>query len=824
MGLDISKIQNAELKKLAYKADNDNNGFLDAKEVSIFKEEALAKEGVSADDFNQAMGLYKSVAATETEAKTVTETEAPAEETKVEATAPKEETKAPAKVSNQDRNVFEANMTNFIKNMVKNGSTPEELLSALEEKYNSGFYKSVADDIKAVIKAVQATNYDSKEDVDNIKKSVKKNMKSFQKDLLDEIIKAAESDQIKKEAAELVEIYKDVEKDKSLYAENKLGESVLNLTECEKAVKKELAKRGKKKESYYSGKAMDLLKKHIKEDASAIHDAKVVDTEGEKRKTVKKEVMETNASGDKYAKKTTRKKKTEQEIAAAHNKYEHNLIKLEKVRTQEIKDELGEDIYAKLAASYLSDDIKNEDGTFNITSLAKGVFYRVGYDYEMNQSNDTQMSELRNVQAELKALTGQDFTDTEAKKIVKYCAIKIERNSHNPFKKTKEAITGAITAGIAAFNSSPVLNVNQSIRITVDLGMSSGIIESLGDLADVAEVGDGKLLISINQSQILNTRLLDTLAGAGLGVLGATLLQMIFGEGKEFEKSCISIADFDFSNPRYTNFDEYEKYVKSRYPEAKANAVIALAKLCADENGKFDPAKFDSMLKHIAGVGSNINCKEVTGGRLYADAPEAPAPVEDTPTTETTTKVTPQTEGSKCVLRMEKVVTEGTEIIEELTMLHERKFGDSWEGLVEAYYPGLVEKCGGRMYGNKGAIRALKEALAKGDKNKLNELINDTNLREHIYLPKSIKGIERQDDGIVKKVKVHGNGKSSGKVAGEKDIKITKIPGTDTYFAKDGCDGTTASGSTEAEAQENLEKTTGKKYTTVIKDYETVKE
>ncbi len=789
MGLDISKIQNEELRRLAYGADKDNNGMLNAKELSVFKAEALKKEGVSAEDFNQAMGLYKSVAATATEATK------PAETTETE---PKE-----VNVTKQDRKVFEANMTNFVKQMVKNGATPAELLKDIEGKYDSGFYKSVADDIKAVIKAVQDTKYDSKEDVEAIKKNIKKGLNSFQKDVLDEVVKAAESDQILKEADELIEIYEEVKQNKELYTENKNGEKVLNLTECEKAVKKELANKGIKKESYYSGKALDLLKKHIQQDSGAIHDDKVVDTEGETRRKVKKEVQTTNAKGDRYASKTTRQKKEVQKIVANHNRYEHNLDKLESVSTEELKKELGKELFGKLAATYLNEEIQNEDGTFDVRSLAEKILYRVGYDYTMNQSNDTEMSELRNVQVELKELTGQEFSNAEIKKLLEFCAIRREKNNHNPIKGLTNAVTAAATSALAAFRSSPVLNVRQTLNLTVDMGIADQIKGQFGNLANVTELSDGKVLVRVSQEVLKDDRWIDALAGAGIGVLGAALLQMILGEGKEFEKSCISISDFDFSNPRYTNFEEYEKYVKSRYPEAKANAIISLAKLCQDEEGKFDAAKFDSMTKHIAGVGSNLNCKEVKGGTLYAKPPVTETPEENC-------------EGEKCNAIVTKEETAETETTEDMTKIHKTTYGDTWQGLVEAYYPGLVEKCGG-LWGKNGAIRALKEALAGGDKDVLKKLLEGGNLPNTIKLPASINGVERQD-GTVQKQKVHGNGKSLIKEVGKDDIRVTKIPGTTTYKAVDGCDEKVAPayGSSAEEAAANLEKQTGKKYDKII--------
>lgn len=59
MGLDISKIVNAELKKLAYIRDVSGDGNLNREEFISFKKDAGSRDDISAEHFNQAMGLYK---------------------------------------------------------------------------------------------------------------------------------------------------------------------------------------------------------------------------------------------------------------------------------------------------------------------------------------------------------------------------------------------------------------------------------------------------------------------------------------------------------------------------------------------------------------------------------------------------------------------------------------------------------------------------------------------------------------------------------------------------------------------------------------------
>lgn len=840
MGLDISKIQNAELQKLAYKADADNNGMLNAEELSVFKAEALEKEGVSAEDFNQAMGLYKSAAATArttAATKKVKETEENSPET-----------------SFVSQGSATENIAKNIHDFIKKGYTLEKILNKLDKMYTSTDYTSTVASIKEVITAIQDTKYNSKEDVETLKKivetvinaqryygagndkAIERGLTRFRKGLneeqlkvldsvlnakdlaatvLTDLVTAVENEQIGKETEDLIRIYNRIKEDPSqpIYKKNKNGEKVISFKELEKAVKKEMKKEGLKKESYYSDKAFEGLKNYIQEDANAIQKANSKKSDGVTEKEIKKNDKKTRAPKDPYARKASRQGKDTNKLIARHNNYEENYKKLKNVSADTLKSELSESTLAKLSASYFKEH-RNEDGTYDVTSLAAQLKYRAGYDYMMNQSDNTQSSELRNIQAELKDIThGQEFTKSEVEELLKFCKIEKEGN--------KRAVLDAIKYALAGAVGSPTVIQHQRVRFEVEDAMVETLLDSLkeyGTSATTTALGDGQALITIEQLQIADVKVLSALAGLGVGVLGSILTQMILGEGREFEISCIPISDFDFSNERYTNFEEYEKYIKERYEDNgnKANAIITIAKLCKDENGKFDPQKYDSIIKNLAGVGSNANCTEVQGGLMYNEE------ILDkiNPNTPNTPEVKPDENCGKddkvCNAVVTKEETEATEKTEDLTKIHKTTYGDTWQGLVEAYYPDLIEKCGG-LWGKNGAIRALKEALAGGDKDVLKKLLEGGNLPNTIKLPASINGVERQD-GTVKKQKVHGNGKSLIKEVGKDDVRVTKIPGTTTYKAVDGCDEKVAPayGSSAEEATANLEKQTGKKYDKII--------
>ena len=784
MGLDISKIKNAELKKLAYTADKDNNNSLDKEEFSVFKSEAIEKEGISAKDFNQAIGLYVTNPSEATAATPVTETKV-----EKEVMTPKNKTA---------RKSVEDSITKYAKSQKL---VPEDLMAALKAEFKNPEYASTLADVEKIVNTVIAKDYNSKEDIESIKKEIKKQDKldKFQEDVLDQVVKMAKTEQVAREANVLVGLYKE--------AKAEQGENV-NFTKLEDAVKNKMEERGLKNESYYSDEAFDELKKYISGDSKIVHDERIKTTKGETLKDVKKELKSEVAKGDKVATKTIKEHKGTQKTAARHNRYESNYVDLGQVSEKYLIDELGEKLYEKLNRSYLYEH-QNEDRSYNVRSLAEKILYRAGYDYVVNQSKDIEASELRNIQVELKQLTGQDFSEGEVKKLLKLSAIDREKNDRG--KALAKALPlGTVPAAIAGFLSSAKLNVTQTVNITMASSEASKIIEDLksqGITADTVNLTDGQVGIRIRQEVLKDPRALNTLMSAGIGILASAVLALIFGEGKEFEKSCIALADFDFKNERYTDFEQYEKYVKERYPEAKANAIIALAELCKDENGKLDAAKYDSMMKQIAGVGSNMNCAELKGGSLYAT---------DKVTETKTEKEEQCEEGEDCKAIVTEEKTKDKEITEDLTKIHNTTYGDTWQGLVEAYYPDLIEKCGG-LWGKNGAIRALKVALANGDAEVLKKLLNGGNLPQTIKLPSSINGVERQD-GTVKKQKVSGNGKSQLKEVGKDEIKVTQIPGTTTYKAIDGCDEKQdpAYGDSKEEAVANLEKQTGKKYKGVI--------
>ena len=84
-----------------------------------------------------------------------------------------------------------------------------------------------------------------------------------------------------------------------------------------------------------------------------------------------------------------------------------------------------------------------------------------------------------------------------------------------------------------------------------------------------------------------------------------------------------------------------------------------------------------------------------------------------------------------------------TETKEEKPNFHSIKTGGiTWEGIIKTYYPELVDKCGGKMFGKDGAIRQLKMALSEGSDI---DLVNATDIPKTLNLPLNLGGVELKD-------------------------------------------------------------------------------
>ena len=122
---------------------------------------------------------------------------------------------------------------------------------------------------------------------------------------------------------------------------------------------------------------------------------------------------------------------------------------------------------------------------------------------------------------------------------------------------------------------------------------------------------------------------------------------------------------------------------------------------------------------------------------------------------------------------------------------HNRHAGDTWGGIVNAYYPDCV-----KVHGERATIRALKEALATGedgvrDEAKFKELLRGSDIPKLMKLPMELMDCEINKDGAVEARKFRKGGKSNNLEVGH---------GNTRYNAQD-CNNNQYTGKTAAEVE-----------------------
>ena len=824
-GFDYSKLT-GKLYTIAEMADNQgdgdakHNGKLEGNELSIFESNAklhLGNEGYdyTQDDINAVLGFEK---------KSV--------ETAPVATNPIVESK-------KDGKKERAEVKDTVKELVKQGISPEELIKALkDEKYGRLTNPKYANEIAEVEYVLNAVGtYNSKEDVEKIHDKVKKQLKadgkwdSFHKDLLDSLEKQAEAKQIDKEYRALVDVYNDVKK-----ASDKAG-LAKNFEEYYKVVESEVDKK-----KSYTKEALKKLKEFAQDDAKSSVVDRMEATTSTGKMGIRSELRK-QAGDDDFQKDAIQDLKTERKIIAREHKVNNKIEELSSVSGEELKKQLGEmgnqynfakklfsrkrianNIYDKLDKSYLPKVIK-ADGNYDLSELAQVLKDHIGADYKVNQSKDKKMSEVENIRAALKDLTGEDFSDNQIGVLVNLFDFKREHVDRTPnvLKAIGHGVTGAMGGAFGSAASSDQLNVTQSVNLKFDsAAMADDIIKELdkqGIEYSKTSLTNGKLSIKILQQVSIDDRLsnilVGTLGGAALGVLTSAMTDIIFGNEKD-EKSCYSVSDYQpkkevykrdengnlikdkngkfvtelVENTTYTKPEEYKKHFANttKNPE-KIQAMNTLVDAYVKKYGDNWHSELHQAIIRMAGTGSKLNPEECKMMKFHK-------PVEDT-----TIQKTEDKKEEKPEQKPEEVcnVDAWSDTVDK-TVTHTRKGGDTWGGIVKAYYPCLVQE-----KGLSGAIRALKVALATDENGNINrstyyDLLKGGDLPKTMKLPAKIGDCDINKDAKVKRVKVHGNGKARIQSVGH-NTKET------TWTAQD-CKNRKAYGKTEAEARENLKKAT----------------
>ena len=824
-GFDYSKLT-GKLYEIAQMADNQGdgeakaNGRLEDKELSIFESNAklhLGTEGYdyTQDDINAVLGFErKSVDATPVATNPIAE-------------------------SKKDGKKERAEVKDTVKELVKQGISPEELVRALkDEKYgklsNPKYANEIAE-VEYVLNLVNEVKYNSKEDVEKIHKYAKAKLKavdkwdSFHKDLLDSLEKQAEAKQIDKEFRALVDVYNDVKE-----ASDKAG-LAQNFEEYYKVVE---GKVDKKKS--YTKEALKKLKEFAQDDAKSSVVDRMEATTSTGKMGIRRELRK-QAGDDDFQKDAIQDLKTERKIIAREHKVNNKIQELSSVSGEELKKQLGEmgnqynfakkmftrkrianNIYDKLDKSYLP-KVKKADGNYDLSELAQVLKDHIGADYKANQSKDLKMSEVENIRVALKDLTGEDFTDNQIGVLVNLFDFKREHVDRTPrlAKAIGQGIVGALGGAFGSAVSSDVLNVTQNVNLRFDSATAAKDVikelEKQGIKYSTTDLTGGKVSIKILQEVSIDDRLSNLVKGAAggaiLGALTSAMTDIIFGNVQD-EKSCYSVSDYQpkkevykrdekgnlikengkyvtelVENTTYTKPDEYIKHFANttKNPE-KIQAMKTLVDAYVQKYGDNWHSELHQAIIRMAGTGSKLNPEECRMMKFQK-------PVED--------KTTPKPEPKPEPKPDEVCDVDAWADTVDKTVTHTRKGGDTWGGIVKAYYPCLVQE-----KGLSGAIRALKTALATDENGNIDRatyqaLLKGGDLPRTMKLPAKIGDCDINKDATVKRVKINYSrrGKGARIQSVGRDSKET------TWTAQD-CKNRTAYGKTEAEAREKLKKVT----------------
>ena len=860
MGFDISKITNQELKALAYsldgKFDDKFDGKLSEEEFGVFRQAALEKRKAgecTAEDFNAVMDLYyKEVNGEEAENKTDKKDKTSRNDggAKKAFMGALEEFVNGQGTIKTDTGIRKAGIVDESGEIVDIVEYMKKFFG--EEKMKEERYKDLIkalEDVLAIVpeyKNYTDMTYQAHQDI--IKELKEKNINDkLHRDMVklieiqrEEVIKQNTFKEILHLYAEKArkyneeEIHKtDEELIKELRKDIRTGEAVIG----GKSLKEIYDKKGgiSYDGSYVSYKSqyeetlkafendmmMTTARKKVLEAIVAQED----ETDWKNLRADVKRALKEDEDTDKYTMKAYREKLDGKSIVKEGSQIQAvlNDINANRIQTKEaVLEALGNkrELLELLTAGDepLIKEIE-EDGVikYDISKLQDLMISKVGYDYTLssNTSEYDPISEKKGIdsEAEFIHLFGT-MTKSDRKRICDLCHIPVETNIDT--KKVLAAIpVVGILSGLIDWASSglnPIkINVDNSkyLDITINnidpdsieitgLEDAKGLVEVIRGEKDVRIILDDPQVIKdlIGSTNYVATRAITAgLLGAAWGLAGALLA------GKN--EVPVEALEFDAEN-----IDEYLMGVKERSPKyAKLLSMIALSFMKSEDD--WDREGYRAFLKDAAG-NDGLNRREALGALMKRANKIKTANIELPP------------EFSVEITSEQKVISE----TKRRTLIHTRTYKDTWKGLVDAYYPELVEKCGD-YWGPEGAIRALKKALsyeydAEGNmsfnEDTYNKLIMGGNLPEIIKLPLEIEGIKRNDDGEVQAGKISGEGRALiNEVGLEYSDEIIEKPGDTIYTATDTTpddnkNGTSATGATEEEAIQKLQEQTGRKY------------
>lgn len=486
---------------------------------------------------------------------------------------------------------------------------------------------------------------------------------------------------------------------------------------------------------------------------------------------------------------------------------------------------------------------------FDMTAVSDKIKEFTGDDYCIDGSKQGATEELKHIASELNRMMGLEgdnkLTEDEAMRLADYCGFRVavresklqkgvEGLKHLLHDAGIGAAAGALGSYVAASSAVKEFtkdmkpdvwtqvvthiqaDITQNVNINNQVYAGNEFHQGLDIVNDVITNKEEFLAAckdpeAYAAAHALDGALVGALVGIGIKAIEATMDATI-GQEIPFEEA-VQAESLAYRNndPEFQTVDAYKKRLVREYG-SKASSLIDLAEEYT-QDGKFDVNAYITALNNIAGPGSVMSPDEMRGAELFGAKKS-----EKTPDVK---PAKPQQGEPTVYVKQETPKGENEVPVKEtVSHPHERQYGDTWAGIVKAYYPELA----GNLYGKNGAIAALKKALAYEqdgtfNKEKYQRLLTDKNLPEKMLLPDVLMGINFTD-GKVKPAtaKELGNGGSNkslkqvGRTYERVSTRKVTENGETKYIARDGETSQTAVGTTKDEAVKNLENATGKKY------------
>ncbi|MBQ7764157.1 hypothetical protein IJ384_02175 [bacterium] len=581
MGIDVSKIQNAALRKLADKANvNDND------KTTLNRTEFI--------DFTvEAMESKKTKKAwTELFGHTT-------------------EPNSREEVKQEKTRLAQDNLSKTEKRELKNNLQKLTTLSEVEAYFNNPELHSSYNDIKEaslmMLNEIKSMNINSKDDVEAIKDKIKdkfKNTNGLNGDILNILVDIAEKEQIQKETQRLIDIYHSTSE----------SQDVLNRFDSRvEAVRAKMDEMSLTGTSYYK-KAFENMMAEVMKDADYEVDNLRKGVKGTTSKEIRKE-LEEKAMGDKTLEKAIKKDKVDNELQARYTNY--NIItrmlkdNMDKDSMDAIlQEKLDKDTYIKIRNAY-----QKEDGKYmGLVGLQAGLKDKIGSDLKLNASQNTEIAELTFVKRYLKDATGSDFSDSQVKDLVKFLGFEYETKDRSLETVMEDTLPGAIIGAGSAAAFATRLKVEQYVNMKITADLSESLKSQLGDKIVASSTdSDGLINLKVAQKVVKDDTIIAALSGAGIGTIVTALFNLIEGKDIPFEKACFSKSELSAIVRGSESLEDAKNKICQQYQGLKGSILSALLQKAHDAKPDDWKNNYINVIDKIAGKYSNMNCEELQG-------------------------------------------------------------------------------------------------------------------------------------------------------------------------------------------------------------------